>query len=327
MEAVPGEPVEVVVLQPNVDPYTDKFSRSQEALIDDALALADEAVGPETDLLLGPETLMPAGFWEGEASQEEVLQPWRTWQQKHPKTRILVGATTFQYYPDGEDRPSATARRFNQQPGWYDVYNSAIFLAEGSPAGIYHKSKLVVGVEEVPFAPVLEPLMGSIDLGGATGSLGKQERRDVFDAGQPGWAPLICYESIYGEYATEYVRNAAGVLCIMTNDGWWGNTPGHRQHMAFARILAIETGRPVVRSANTGISAIIAPDGTMEQSLGWDVQGTLKATVVPTHHITPFVAHGDALGRLSQFLTAFLLLAALVKARIPALVRNRKPKP
>ncbi len=76
-------------------------------------------------------------------------------------------------------------------------------------------------------------------------------------------APSICYESIYGEFMSKYVRNGANLICIITNDGWWKKTPGHKQHMNYARLRAIETGTWVARSANTGISCFIDPYGTV----------------------------------------------------------------
>jgi apolipoprotein N-acyltransferase len=60
-------------------------------------------------------------------------------------------------------------------------------------------------------------------------------------------APAICYESIYGEFMSKYIRNGANLICIITNDGWWKNTPGHKQHMNYARLRAIETRTWVAR--------------------------------------------------------------------------------
>ena len=125
---------------------------------------------------------------------------------------------------------------------------------------IYHKSKLVVGVENMPFKKILEPLIGNtlIDLGGSVLSRATQKNREVFFTDQ-GWkiAPLICYESVYGEYVTEYVRNGAQALAIITNDGWWSESQGYKQHLSYAKLRAVETRKNIIRSANTGSSAVI----------------------------------------------------------------------
>lgn len=319
------DPVEAVIMQPNVDPYGEKFSKPMEAQMADFIRLAQTSVTPATDVLIGPETMMAHGFWEGDPSQDIALEPWRALQRQYPNLSILVGATTFRHYEPSAEPPTNTARSMAPQPGWVDVFNAAVYLPPRGPAEIYHKSKLVVGVEEMPFGGLLN--QWSIDLGGASGSLGKQKHRVAFQAGNPGYAPLICYESIYGAYAAEYALLGGGIFCIMTNDGWWGDTPGYQQHMAFARLMAIEHRRPILRAANTGISAVISPRGEVLQALGWDRQGTLTAQVVPNHTLTFFTRYGDALGRMAEVITVLLLLTALVRSRLPQLRRRSRQSP
>lgn len=79
-------------------------------------------------------------------------------------------------------------------------------------------------------------------------------------------APSICYESVYGDFMSEYIRKGAEVICIITNDGWWGNTPGHKQHLSYAKLRAIETRKQVIRCANTGISGFIDEFGNISQA-------------------------------------------------------------
>jgi apolipoprotein N-acyltransferase len=320
-----ADPVEVVILQPNVDPYGEKFSKPMEEQMRDFVELARSAVTPQTDLLLGPETMMAYGFWEGDPSQDVALEDWRKLQVQFPQLAILVGATTYKHYPPSNQPPTTTARSMAPQPGWVDVFNAAVFLPPQGSVEIYHKSKLVVGVEEMPFGGLLN--QWSIDLGGASGSLGKQANRVAFQSGNPGYAPLICYESIYGAYAADYARLGGGVFCIMTNDGWWGNTPGYQQHMAFARLMAIEHRRPIVRAANTGISAVISPRGEVQQLLGWDRKGTLTAAVIPEWEWTFFTRYGDALGRMAEVIAVLLVLTALVRSRLPKLQRRSRQSP
>src|SRR5207247_2436074 len=109
----------------------------------------------------------------------------------------------------------------------------------------------------------------SIDLGGTSGSLGMQKERTVFKTqstiNNPQSAifiaPAICYESIYGDFLSAYIRNGAEFIAVITNDGWWGDTPGYIQHENYARLAAIEFRRDIARSANTGISCFINQKG------------------------------------------------------------------
>ena len=107
--------------------------------------------------------------------------------------------------------------------------------------------------------------------------------------------PVICYESIYGEFVTEYVRKGAQFLAIITNDAWWGNTAGHKQLLSYARLRAIENRRSIVRSANTGISAVINPKGEITDKLPYDTKGVLKAKFSPANKITFYTQYGDLL--------------------------------
>jgi apolipoprotein N-acyltransferase len=121
-------------------------------------------------------------------------------------------------------------------------------------------------------------------------------------------APAICYESIYGDFMTGFFRNKANLMVIITNDGWWGNTAGHKQHLAYGRLRAIESRRWVVRSANTGISAFIDPFGTIVQQQEWDTAATLKQEIQPMEKQTFFVRFGDWISWI-MIIGAILLLS------------------
>jgi apolipoprotein N-acyltransferase len=118
---------------------------------------------------------------------------------------------------------------------------------------------------------------------------------------------------VYGEFVTEYVRKGAGMLFIITNDGWWGNTPGHRQHFQYARLRAIETRRCIARSANTGISGFINQRGDVLQQTPYWQDAVISGKLLYDTTITFYVQYGDFLGRLSLFMSVFLLLYVFVK--------------
>ena len=125
---------------------------------------------------------------------------------------------------------------------------------------------------------------------------------------------MICYESIFGEFVTDYVSEAgANFIFVITNDGWWGNTPGYVQHNSFSRLRAIETSRSIARSANTGISAFINQRGDILQRLGWWKRGGMKDTLNANDTITFYVKYGDYIGRIAVFTGIFILLFTLVK--------------
>ena len=125
----------------------------------------------------------------------------------------------------------------------------------------------------------------------------------------------VCYESVYGEHCAKYVRAGARLLTVITNDAWWGDTPGYRQHLNYARLRAIETRRDIARCGNTGISAYIDRKGRILSRTPWWEPAVLRGTVNLSDRVTFFVRSGDIVGRMCVFLTVLLFAAALIRRK------------
>jgi len=307
--------MEVLIVQPNIDPYLDKFSGlSESEQIDIMLRLTRNKITASTDLVLLPETAFPQPFWEHELEYMYGTEEFRKIIKEYPQVRIITGLLMSKLYLEGEER-SATARKLPGE-GYYDNYNAAMQLDSSKEIQLHRKSKLVLGVEKIPFIayiPWMKKL--SVNLGGSTGGYGTQETPSVFfnQNREAGIAPIICYESVYGEYMNQYARQSAVLYAIITNDGWWDDTPGYIQHLAYARLRAVEARRSIVRSANTGISAIINSRGEIVKQTDWWEPATLKGKVSLNHELTFYVKYGDYLGRIAAFVAPLLLLLTLVK--------------
>ena len=184
----------------------------------------------------------------------------------------------------------------------------------------YHKSKLVVGVEYMPFGEVLRSWIGdaTIALGGTTGSLGTQKEREVFTLADTTIkvAPIICWEQDYGVFVRQYAQKGANLFAIMTNDGWWGNSLGHVTHFHIARLRAIENRRYIIRSANTGISGFIDPTGQSHTMKTWGETGLASAPVFLRNQKTFYTQYGDLIGRGGALLFPLLLLSVAVRKRV-----------
>lgn len=311
-----GEKKQVVVLQPNIDPYNDKFAGMSQAQQDEILlTLAKNSSELSTDLIVAPETFT-SGVSENAPMSHETSVKLVDFLKSRPNTDLLFGATTYLVY-GLKDKPTYTARQSDY--GWYDVFNTAIYTDSSANFKFYHKSKLVVLVEYLPYPQFLDFINSfAIDLGGATGSYGTQKERDVFKSSNSNIVvgAAICYESIYGDYYREYVQKGANLMTIITNDGWWGNTPGYNQHLRYASLRAIETRRDIARSANTGISAFINQKGDIVSQTKWWQPAYLKGEVTLNEKITVFVKYGDYIGRIATFaLILFIGLIILVIIR------------
>ena len=316
-----GENKEIVILQPNVDPYKDKFEgMSLEEQVNILVNLADSLTDDNTNYIVAPETAIPFGMWEDKIEQNSQIRQLRELIIKYPNVSIVTGINSRKL--QGDKRLTHTARKFRESELYYDSYNSAIQLDKTSNIPIYHKSKLVVGVEKTPFPELLSRFEGlEMDLGGISGNLGWQDYRTNFINATDSTiiAPVICYESIYGEFLNEYIQRGAELIFIITNDGWWRDTPGYKQHLSYARIRAIETRRSIARSANTGISCFVNQRGDVIQPTKWWTRTAIKGKIKANNEITYYVKAGDYLGKSSLFISLLILIYTLIGAYI-----NRK---
>ena len=229
---------------------------------------------------------------------------------------MLFGASSYDYIST-DSAPSHTAR-FIREGLWLESHNSALMIDGTAETEIYHKSKLVVAVEKTPY-PAIFCKIDNL-LGGVMGRCVGQDEISLLNVEDTDGEDIpigcaVCYESVYGEYYTDYVRKGARAMTIITNDAWWGNTPGYRQHLSYASLRAIETRRAIARCANTGISAIISPSGKILQPTPWWEQAVIKSSIPLRDNITFFVSHGDISGRVCSFLFVLLLLALIVRFR------------
>ena len=311
-----GTPVEVVVVQPNIDPYNDKFSgMSNDEQLSIILHLADSLVTDHTDYVVVPETAINDGLLENDLSRSRSLRRIRAFVKKHPRVRFVTGATTWRIYPAGP-QPTPTARK-RADGTWEDIFNAALQIDTTSVIQVYHKSKLVVGVEMIPHPKLLRPLLGNIliDLGGSLGGYGTQEKRTPLVSPDSTFrvGVAICYESIFGDYVTGYVKEGANLLFVITNDGWWGNTPGYHQHRTYASLRAIETRRSIARSANTGISCFIDQKGKASQLTPWWTRDAIRGVIHTNEKKTFYTRHGDYFGRVSDFFAIILILYVIAQ--------------
>lgn len=303
----PEATINVLIVQPNIDPYNDKFNGDFQGQLQGVYNKIKNKITQKTKYVALPETFLTESMWENDIEKSFSLRFLRdSLLSKFPDLNIVLGATTFYKYGKDEKK-SETARAFPNTDIYYDVYNTALQVnKEGLQ--IYHKSKLVPGVERMPYPALFKPLEGlAIDLGGTFGSLGTQDTRAVFFNKDKtiGVAPVVCYESIFGEFVTEYITNGANLIFIITNDGWWQDTPGYKHHLAYARLRAIETRCQIARSANTGISCVVDELGEVHAPQFWWKEGYIMANLAPNNEKTFFVRFGDVLSKIAVFLTAF----------------------
>lgn len=311
-------PSNVVVVQPNVDPYG-KFSFiSPEEQLENLIRLSDSVGQPNTEFFVWPETAIahpPPGYDEAEFLQYPAFLRLQAFLTPYRNGNILSGIESYRVYGGPQ---TATARSWG--PHYLDVFNAAVLVENSAKLQFYHKSKLVAGVEQFPFGGTLafmKPLFEQF--GGTTGGYGRQDEPTVFYSQSGiGAAPVICYESIWGDYVAQYIEQGAQFIAIITNDGWWGNTAGKDQHLAYAKLRAIETRRWVARAANTGISAFINQRGDVVQQTQWWTPTAIKQDINLNDELTVYVKTGDYVayaGCGGSLFFALMMLIGLAKRK------------
>ena len=304
--------VTTLLLQPKLDPYTEKYSKDSLQILGELLSLAEENSKTKVDFFIAPETAFPGNgsLSENGFNKSTSIAIAKEFLGKHPQSIFLTGASTHKFLFDEAETEDYSTKI--QEGVWINSYNSALQIIPNQEVEVYHKAKLVPGVEIFPYIRYLKPILGDamLDFGGANSSLGIDKERKVFSNrfNKAKMAPIICYESIYGEYVTDYVKNGANLLAIMTNDSWWDNTEGHKQLLSYARLRAIETRREIVRAANSGISAHINARGDILQDTFYDDRTALlvKANLLEEKSI--YTKIGDLISRIAIFVLGFLII-------------------
>ena len=312
--------LEVLIVQPNIDPYNKFQALSQDeqnAILESQIK--KELKGRERDsaaaplLVVAPETFTN-DIIVGQYDRSRTWRRFTSFLSRYPNVNLLFGASSHDYVTSDE-APSHTARNRGRNL-WTESHNSALMTDGTSRTEIYHKSKLVVAVEHTPYPAIFCPVDDL--LGGVMGRCVGQDEISLMtvkslNSKDTKIGCAVCYESVYGEYYTDYVRKGAEAMTIITNDAWWGDTPGYRQHLSYASLRAIETRRAIARCANTGISAIISPAGEIIQPTPWWEPAVIRGCLPLRDDVTFFVSHGDITGRVCTFIFTLLLLALVVR--------------
>ena len=309
-----GTTVEVGVVQPNYEPHYEKFKIPEDQQLFQIEKLAAAAVTPNTKFVIFPETSF--GEVGGVIRKNNINQDPRIirlfdFMIAHYNVPIVAGITSLNDIP-ADQLPTKFSRAYRDSdpPQYYEIENAAIILkAKEEPIPLYRKSKLVPGAEIFPYKNILPFLKPLVDqLGGTTAGLATQEKRMVFESNKLKIAPVICYESIYGQFVRDYIKLGAQAIFIMTNDGWWDDTPGYKQHLAFGALRAIEFRRPVIRSANTGISCFINARGQVSHATKYGKEAGFYANCTFSDAKTVYAYFGDWIAYIALILGAIIII-------------------
>jgi apolipoprotein N-acyltransferase len=269
-DALDGPTLRVGIAQPNIDlaiKWKPEFKDSTFNQID---LQSLEAGENGAELIIFPETCAPV-YIENAPGYKSRLSGLAAWL----KVPIYVGFLDHRYDGPGES---------------LNIYNSSgVFLPDGEILK-YDKRHLLPFGEELPLAKRYRSLR-KIDFGQANFEPGP--RRPPLTAGEAQFTPLICFESVFPYLCRQGVEDGSELFVNVTNDGWFGDTPGPFQHAQMSIARAVEFRRYLVRSANSGVSMVVSPTGEIVSSLGLYQAGVLMADVKLLHGRTVYERVGD----------------------------------
>ena len=237
----------------------------------------------DSDLIVWPETAMPLFYHEARTFVDNLAA-----EARDHGADVLFGLPVLD---------ESTQRYYNSM------------MSVGRHTAFYHKSHLVPFTEYLPMKNVLESVVDFLQVPMSDFSKGGINQRPLAVAGQKA-AISICYEAAFGEEVIRQLPEAT-FLVNVSNDAWFGGSIGPHQHLQITRMRALETGRPLLRTTNTGITAIVAPNGKLQALVKQFEVQVLTGTMQPMSGATPYVRIGNL--PVVVLLILILSVAMLVK--------------
>ena len=315
-----GTDTEVIVVQQNCDPWNEQFDHDfDDQVIQNNINLSLPLITPNTRFVVSSESAIQEGIWLDRIKDARSLKTLHDYVRRFPQLAFIIGGTTMEWVPEGmEDDFPAREAGLNR---YYYCHNSAL-LIDTVKMQHRNKSQLTPGVEAIP------EWMGflknySITMGIARGTLKTDPEAKVMTFGDHKAGVAICYESAFGEYVGSFCKKGADLLFVITNDGWWGDTPGYKQHFEFSKLRAIENRRCIARSANTGRSGFFNQRGDVLQQTRYWESDAIRETLKANTKVTFYAKNGDYLSRIAVYLTFVLLLTWIAKSLLD-LGKSRK---
>jgi len=305
------ESLRVGVVQPDSDPF-EKWELSRHMLTEQLLGQSERLIPDNPDVILWPENaitfylMMPQNRFYREMVQEFVNQT---------DIPVLTGVPYAKIYERDEVTPR-TAKEVPETGERYESFNAAVlFNPHSDEYTWYGKIVLVPFVEKIPFGDLFEfavKIRRSIGVGGW--DVGPDTTLFPFydnDDRLRSFGTVICYESVYPGFVRHFTNKGADFLVVITNDSWWGRTPGPRQHLQMSVFRAIENRRAIARAANGGISAFLDPYGRILHETDLFTQTQIVFEIPVSGQLTFYARHGDVFSKLCLLFGVLPVMASL----------------
>lgn len=317
----PERTATVGLVQPNLDPYEKWGTGGLDALMENYFSLADSAISEGASLVVFPETALPVYLLSG--FYAEYAERFYSFVNRH-NVFLLTGMPDILYYHDSSTAPR-DAKYNKGREQYYRNFNSVMmFSPDTRDVQRYGKVKLVPFGERAPFVDIFpvfkEFLQWEVGISGwSPGDGVRLFQARLKDNHLINIAGVVCFESVFPLFINEFVHDGADIIVVVTNDSWYGNTSGPYQHKEIAVLRAVESGRPVVRAANGGISCIISATGETLKQTRFDERALLVGEVPLNTSTTLYSRFPMIVPIISLVAVTLAVVAAIV-----GIVRKRK---
>jgi apolipoprotein N-acyltransferase len=314
LEQVRALPVErtlrAVLVQPNLNPWR-KWEGGAEEQVAFQQRLADSVLQDfAAELVVWNETAVPVPVTLPE--YRHLWESLRQWVQRRGVS-LLSGFAELQLYKAREAPPLARPLPWDSSRA-YEAYNAAFLLTpEGRLEGVHRKIRLTPFAERFPYAEFVGALSRLVEWGVGISAWAKGREQRLLRVPHRGESVhvgvAICIESIFPDFIRAYAQAGCDAVVVISNDAWFDRTPGPAQHFTLARVRAIEVRRPLLRCANSGVTAAVLSTGEVIAELP-QYRAAALAVVLPLAQGTSlYVRIGELLPQMLT-LASFLFLAA-----------------
>ena len=284
-------PTRIVVIQPNIPQKEKWLPENRELIIEKMMAMTRKSLSGKPDLVIWPEAALPL-FLEKETAICEQLQEF----VKKEQTSLMLGGPRYIAVPSKNQTKQIQKK----------LYNSIFLFTPDNELQIYNKIKLVPYGEFTPLAnffPFISKIVPGLDYTPG-------DKIHNFSLKQLKIAPSVCFEGVFPAFTAHFFKAGANLLINLTNDAWFGDSPGPRQHLLNVRLRALENHCYIIRCANTGISAIINPQGEIEHQLPLNREGLIETIITPIRKTTFFARHPNlpTIGAGLTVILSFLII-------------------
>lgn len=269
-----GEPIKITLIQGNIDQAQKWLPNQRQNTLKRYQQLTEQHW--DSNVIIWPETSIPAFLSQ---IKDAYLDPLSALAHRQA-VDLVVSLPT-----EGQGR---------------EYFNSVMVLGEAT--ALYHKMHLLPFGEYLPLQPLSGWVLDLMDIPLGNFTAGG-DRQNLLRAGGFPFVTTICYEDAFGELVARQAADAAYIVNV-TNDAWFGDSAEPHQHMQMAQMRAMETGRFLVRAANTGVTAFVRPDGIISKQAPRFTTTTLTDSILPMGGVTPYIRIGDR--------GVFLLLIVIV---------------